>query len=1360
MPPVVIGAVAAGGLAAATGTVIFGLTVLQSAFVIAGLNLAFGLVTQALGKKESSFSVEARDRTVTVRGSAVPRSLAFGETSVGGSLALFEPTGASNEFLHVVEAHADHPCDAIVDWYVNNELVGHRDAAGNVTDGRFAGHLRLRPLLGAFDQAADSALVAEVSTWTDEHKGGGVCATVSRLTWSADVWPNGFTGLRARLRGMPLYDPRDTGATIVSSSTGGPAAVFATDAAHGFAVGQHVWIKGHLGAIITGPAGTERFTGKWHQVASVPGASSFTAIDEDGNPVAFTTGGTGGTATAMAWSDNWALCVRAYLTHRWTFNAQDDEVDDAALIVAANICDEQVALTPEPVSAVVLSTIATADVDNDALVLADHMPFQTGDPVRVAATGSPPSPLVAGTVYYAIPDVELQQQVTTFEGGQAVDDGRDFIAHNLPRQTVITTGLGLATSEANAEAGTAIALTDAGSGTISLIDAGDRVFLESNPGWKTGDLVNFTSTDTLPSGGAVARDATANGNDGTLVGGATRVAPKLGTAALQIAVSGDRVDIADNAVYSGLTDATQEFWLRITAIGTATSFRQVVGKDVGVSDRMFKFFLKSNADLDLQWSWGDGTVNFDQTVGTLTLNQWHHVALVKTGDDFEVFLDGVSTNTRTITNATIGNAEDLRILQSNGSSFEIDDHRIWNITRTQTEIADNKDAPLTGNEPGLVGYWRFDDGLLAGPDYYAIRQRESFYQFAATLEDARARNAVDIADAGAGDHTATRVSQPRYTCNGVASVAGDPFRALESMMTAAAGVVTYEAGLLKVFAGAATTATGGAVTVSDMRDGDLNVEPFLPRAQVFNAARGTFVDPDAFYTEADLPPYLNETYRLEDDGERIFRDFDFPFTDDRTRGQRLLKIAVERARQGVTCVFPAKPRKFATGVWDVEALTIDDFGWAGKEFRVMGRSEGADFGVDVIYREEAAAVWDWNLGDETTIDLAPNSNLPSAGNVLPPEALDMQEELYRTRQGGGIKSRAVLTWDPSPDAFVQSGGDYQVEYRQTGEPAYKVQAPVRVPRAEIDDLEPAVYEFRVQARNVFRAPSRYVTLAKEIFGLPGPPQDLSGLTLYAAGGTAGLRWDRHPDLDVREGGQIRFRHSPLVSGATWQGSTSIGDPVDGFQTGVSFPLKPGTYLARVFDAGNTPSPGVASVSTKQAALVAFATLDTVIEHPLFLGTHSGTAGVDGVLKLSGTTLIDDWADFDAVADFDIEGGIATTGTYGFSAGIDLGSVKRARLTAQLKALVVNALDAIDERSGLIDDWEDFDGVETGSADAIVEVRLTDDDPAGSPSWGAWQRLDAAEVEARGIDPRVLLSTSDAAYNIEVSELTLTAEEVA
>jgi hypothetical protein len=65
-----------------------------------------------------------------------------------------------------------------------------------------------------------------------------------------------------------------------------------------------------------------------------------------------------------------------------------------------------------------------------------------------------------------------------------------------------------------------------------------------------------------------------------------------------------------------------------------------------------------------------------------------------------------------------------------------------------------------------------------------------------------------------------------------------------------------------------------------------------------------------------------------------------------------------------------------------------------------------------------------------------------------------------------------------------------------------------------------------------------------------------------------------------------------------------------------------------------------------------------------------------------------------------------------------------------------------------------------AGDAIVYVRHTDDDPAGtSPAWSAWERLDSAEFDARGFEFRVDLSTEDAAFNIAVSELGIDAEEL-
>jgi hypothetical protein len=40
---------------------------------------------------------------------------------------------------------------------------------------------------------------------------------------------------------------------------------------------------------------------------------------------------------------------------------------------------------------------------------------------------------------------------------------------------------------------------------------------------------------------------------------------------------------------------------------------------------------------------------------------------------------------------------------------DFDELRVWNVARTATQIRDNYNRTLVGDESGLVGYWKFDD---------------------------------------------------------------------------------------------------------------------------------------------------------------------------------------------------------------------------------------------------------------------------------------------------------------------------------------------------------------------------------------------------------------------------------------------------------------------------------------------------------------------------------------------------------------------------------------------------------------------------------------------------------------------------
>jgi sulfur carrier protein ThiS len=277
-----------------------------------------------------------------------------------------------------------------------------------------------------------------------------------------------------------------------------------------------------------------------------------------------------------------------------------------------------------------------------------------------------------------------------------------------------------------------------------------------------------------------------------------------------------------------------------------------------------------------------------------------------------------------------------------------------------------------------------------------------------------------------------------------------------------------------------------------------------------------------------------------------------------------------------------------------------------------------------------------------------------------------------------------------------------------------------------------------------RLPGPWTTISSHrVVGRSTAPSPLSNMTISVFGAQAMIRWDKPAELDVLFGGEVVFRHSSLSEGATWGGSVTIGQSARARTLFAVLPLKPGTYLARVYDVDGTPSEEVTTVTTKQASVHEFVNVNTLDEASSFLGTHDNTEEDAGNLRLT-------------------EGSPRVlTGTYTFANGFDFLTVSRVRLTTRIAVAAYNISDTVDGRTDPIDSWEDFDGVLQAGGDARIFVRHTDDDPEGSPlSWSQWERLDSAEFEARAFQFKVELTVDSQDYNIVVSELGIDADQIA
>ena len=177
-------------------------------------------------------------------GPAQDHSIIYGRMKVGGAIVFDEGTGTNNKFLHRIIAVAGHEIQSFDEIYINDDLVTldsdgfviapskyvkettTKEKTGEDSDGRpiyedvttYEYVIRIKTHNGSPDQDADTDLINEPNTsWTSQHKLSGIAYMYARLTFDADIFPNGIPVITAVVSGKKVYDPR-TGTTAHSDN--------------------------------------------------------------------------------------------------------------------------------------------------------------------------------------------------------------------------------------------------------------------------------------------------------------------------------------------------------------------------------------------------------------------------------------------------------------------------------------------------------------------------------------------------------------------------------------------------------------------------------------------------------------------------------------------------------------------------------------------------------------------------------------------------------------------------------------------------------------------------------------------------------------------------------------------------------------------------------------------------------------------------------------------------------------------------------------------------------------------------------------------------------------------------------------
>lgn len=615
----------------------------------------------------------------------------------------------------------------------------------------------------------------------------------------------------------------------------------------------------------------------------------------------------------------------------------------------------------------------------------------------------------------------------------------------------------------------------------------------------------------------------------------------------------------------------------------------------------------------------------------------------------------------------------------------------------------------------------------------AVRDYLTSARYGRGVPAAEVDDAAIIAGANYCDADIDGEGTRRWTCNGALTTGRTALDNMKHLLTSCRGWLVHSGGLYRLVMDAP------AAPVFEFNEGNIKgawTFGLGDKSSIANRVHGKFFDPEQDY-QGDFAIADSPALRAQDRGLLLEQSLPLEMTNNRPEAYRHAAIALNQSRQNMTVAFAALPEAAVVMPGDVVTVVHSRPGWDGKLFRILHMSQrhGGDAGF--ILGEYADAVYDW--GTIPDYDPAPNTNLPSPGVALPPTSLIVSEVLYLARASAGAKAKAIVRWTPPADPYVR---EYQLETQGPEDEDWQVQLRTPQAGAEVLDIVPGRWLFRVQAINSLGVRSEYSQIVVfDIQGLLAPPTAPTNLTLTCHSFLALLNWDPSPDLDVRAGGSFRVRHATVAS-PTWDDGYDMGIAVPGSATQVMLPLVAGTYLVKAVDSSGIESTTPATVETDAPGLWGLVTLDTWSAHTAWSGTHTGTEVNSGALRLE-------------------ESGGAVqelTGSWESSGGLTLSVLSRVQLTAELQASAYNVQDLIDSRVDPIDTWPDFDGAVNGAARIDLFVSAYDD---GAAAWGPWRRMaGAADFYSQQFKFKVVLTSLGEAYNVAITSLTVVAREVA
>ncbi len=615
--------------------------------------------------------------------------------------------------------------------------------------------------------------------------------------------------------------------------------------------------------------------------------------------------------------------------------------------------------------------------------------------------------------------------------------------------------------------------------------------------------------------------------------------------------------------------------------------------------------------------------------------------------------------------------------------------------------------------------------------------------------------AACIALANLSDEAVTTLdgnTQTRFAMNAAIDTAANHSSVLEAMLVQVLGGITYTNGQFSIF-GAEYRTPSISLSEADIV-GPTQIQTAISRRQHYNGVKGVFSSALNNYINDEYPAVLSSAYELSD-GDPQYLSVDFPFETDAERAQRNAKLLLNKSRQKITFTAPFKLTAFDLVPGDNVSITMDRYGWSSKIFEVLSvdlNIHDVAPSIQLSLRETASGVYDWTASDADPYLAGPSTSLPDPLDISIPTFV-VSDELKQ--QGGGVVTALVVDLSAYESVFLSK---FVVEAKLATDAEWTTIGSGLQSKFEWSGvIDGAVYDVRAQVVTLLGAKSDYYQKQHTVIGANAAPADVTGFGVDIIDSAAVLKWDPVPDLDLSH---YRIKFQDVLTGATWATAIDLAPRIS--STTATLPAKAGTYLIKAVDHGGRESQSATLIVSNVVGLLDLNVVDTIIEGPAFSGVKTNTALVSGAIQLADSVLwssvtdlwstrTDNWGTVSAYY---------STGYYDFAGAIDLGSTFVSRIGASLAFTRADSSTfwSQDERiwSETTELWSG-NSTQTADVAVVVQIRTTDDDPSGTPTWSDWSDLIVGDYTCRAMEFRAKLTTDRDKVTPQITALSVTVD---